>query len=42
PALLEAELFEPQLFFRTSAGSVDRYVAAVLRRVAGERHGDDR
>jgi hypothetical protein len=42
PALLEAELFEPQLFFRTSRASVDRYVAAVLRRLAGARHGVDR
>ena len=29
PALLEAELFEPQLFFRTDEQAVHRYVAAV-------------
>lgn len=35
PTLLELELTEPSLFFAESPGAADRFVAALLRRIAG-------
>jgi O-ureido-D-serine cyclo-ligase len=35
PCLLELELAEPSLFFDRAPGAADRFVAALLRRIAG-------